>query len=1534
MRTYGLAGLKPSTSTVATLFVVTACLLVLGINGWRSMSARQQQLAETKTAASNLARAVSQHANDTLRIADTALIGIVRQAEANGQSIDTRPSMHKLLMRLTQEIPLLDKLTVMDDQGRWLANSQQFMRKDLTSEFREYFIYHRDNRNTAAFVGPPLRDRTTGTWVVTLSRRINDASGQFAGVAVASVSLAYFQRFHERFDIGKDGAVILMLAEGKVLTRRPAVENLIGKNIADRPLYRDHLSKNSEGNALLTAQQDGVERIYGYVRLSDFPLIAVAALSKDEVLQPWRADTLLSTAAVTGLVLLLEFLGFRLVRQIRLQAQTESALAASEFRWKNALESTGDAVWDLEHRSGTVKMSKEWSLLMGYPPDEPSRKLASLQNLIHPDDRPDAIDRLERYLRGETSEFVNTQRMQTRDGQWKWLLTRGMVVARDADGQPLRTLGTHTDISEQKAQEERLRTARDALEARVDQRTVELRHNNALLLNEVNERRRAEHALQESELRWKFALEGAGDGIWDWDIPGRKLHTSRRWRAMLGYGDEDATESVEAWREHIHPDDVDRVSRMALDAARGRIPAYHAELRRRGRNGAWTWVLDRGTVVSRDIHGKPLRMIGTTIDITERKVAALELSRINRALQMLGRCNEALLRSSNEATLLQQACHVIREVGGYRMAWVGHAEQDARRSIVPVAHAGDEQDRAYLKQLKMSWSDRLAGGRGPAGKAIRSGQPSISGDLLHDPDYAGDPAFAPWLAWVEKRGYRSVFCLPLRDGGRAFGVLAMYSDTVQPATAEETRLLQELADNLAYGMLTLRAQEEQRRMQAAVLKIAAGVSSSTGKQFFEQLCRNITDALHAQAALAIRLQPEQPGEAATVAAIVHGELIANCGFAIAGSPCDALLRQGTAADGRQLEGGFPAGSALAQLNGLSCMGALLKDGAGKPVGMLLVLSERIPPASDFGISTLRIFAARAAMELEREEAAQRIGAQASLLDKAQDAIIVRDLQHGIHFWNDGAARLFGWSAGEAVGKSIATLLYADPGQFHAATGQVMRDGEWRGEIVQQRKDGSSLTVEGHWTLVRDDAGQPKSILAINTDVTERNAAHEKIQRLAYYDPLTRLPNRTLLRERLQALLATHDFGQSLAALFFIDLDNFKTLNDSVGHDQGDLLLQLVAQRLSGCVGAEATVARLGGDEFVILLPGLAPDEPGAENQAAAAARRMIEALNAPYRLTALMHHSTVSIGITLIMQQSDTVTELLKRADLAMYRAKNAGKNTLRLFTPEMQQAVTARAALEADLRQALVNDEFILHYQPQVDADSRVMGAEALVRWRSPARGLVSPALFIPLAEESGLIPELGRTVLEAACAALARWAELPAMAHLSVAVNVSARQFLHPEFVAHVLGALSRSGADPHRLKLELTESVIIEEVDTVIDRMSLLKSHGVMFSLDDFGTGYSSLAYLKQLPLDQLKIDQSFVRDVLDDANDAAIVRSIIALGHSLGLTLIAEGVETAQQRNFLATHGCPAYQGYLFSKPLPLAEFEAYCVAQATPAAHFA
>jgi predicted signal transduction protein with EAL and GGDEF domain len=349
------------------------------------------------------------------------------------------------------------------------------------------------------------------------------------------------------------------------------------------------------------------------------------------------------------------------------------------------------------------------------------------------------------------------------------------------------------------------------------------------------------------------------------------------------------------------------------------------------------------------------------------------------------------------------------------------------------------------------------------------------------------------------------------------------------------------------------------------------------------------------------------------------------------------------------------------------------------------------------------------------------------------------------------------------------------------------------------------------------------------------------------------------------------------------------------------------------------VARLGGDEFVVMAEGLSPASDTAASQARALGEKIVAALNLPYQLANREYHITPSIGIALYSGNTETTDEVLKHADLAMYQAKAAGRNTLRFFNPGMQAVVNARVALEADIRLGLTGQQFALHYQPQINRAGQTAGAEALLRWKHPVRGMISPAEFIPVAEETGLILPLGDWVLKTACAQLVAWAADARLAHLSLAVNVSARQFRQQDFTDRVLALIKGMGVDARRLKLELTESLLVNDVEDTIAKMTLLKTHGVGFSLDDFGTGYSSLSYLKRLPLDQLKIDQSFVRDLLTDPNDAAIARTVIALGHSLGLAVIAEGVETEPQRAFLAMQGCDAYQGYLFSRPLAAAPF---------------
>ena len=448
-----------------------------------------------------------------------------------------------------------------------------------------------------------------------------------------------------------------------------------------------------------------------------------------------------------------------------------------------------------------------------------------------------------------------------------------------------------------------------------------------------------------------------------------------------------------------------------------------------------------------------------------------------------------------------------------------------------------------------------------------------------------------------------------------------------------------------------------------------------------------------------------------------------------------------------------------------------------------------------------------------------------------------------------------------------------------------------------------------------------AVLDFRSALIGRKQAEHQAYQLAFYDPLTQLPNRRLLIERLAQAFTLSERTHYHGAILLLDLDNFKTINETKGHEIGDQLLMEVARRIAGCVRAGDTVVRLGGDEFVVLLETLSAKADSTAAQVEMVAENIRTALIQPCVLNDSIYHTTPSIGVAIFKGAQYSVEELLKSADIAMYQAKDAGRNTIRFYDPEMQSAIQARADLESELRRALEDREFQLYYQVQVDGQGRPLGVEALLRWQHPKRGMVSPGEFIPLAEETGLIVPIGLWVLERACEQLSSWQQNGPMRDLVLAVNVSARQFRQSDFVTRVARALQESGAKPSHLKLELTESVVLENIEETIAKMRELKLLGVSFSMDDFGTGYSSLQYLKQLPLDQIKIDQSFVRDITSDTNDAAIVQTIIAMSVALGLNVIAEGVETEAQREFLDKHGCHAFQGYLFSMPLPLEQFEA-------------
>lgn len=545
-----------------------------------------------------------------------------------------------------------------------------------------------------------------------------------------------------------------------------------------------------------------------------------------------------------------------------------------------------------------------------------------------------------------------------------------------------------------------------------------------------------------------------------------------------------------------------------------------------------------------------------------------------------------------------------------------------------------------------------------------------------------------------------------------------------------------------------------------------------------------------------------------------------------------------------------------------------------------------------------------------------------VFESSNSGVVITDSAVNIIEINPAFTRTTGYESKEVYGKNPHLLASGrhDHEFFREMWSDIASSGHWEGEIWNRRKNGEVFPAWLNIDAVNDESGTPQYYVGMLSDISKRKEAEAQIHQLAFYDPLTQLPNRRLLSERLHQAFGSGTRSGHHGAVLFLDLDNFKTLNDTKGHEIGDLLLAEVAKRLNTCVGDGDTVARLGGDEFVVVLESLSAITDEAAAQADLVAERIRAQLSLPYQLAERDYHTTPSIGVVLFRGNQESLDDVMKYADTAMYQAKTAGRNTIRFYDPVMQAAVEARADLEDELRHAIELQQLRLYYQIQMDSRNRPLGAEVLLRWQHPERGLIAPSQFIPLAEESGLIVPIGLWVLQTACAQLKVWQNDARTRDLTLAVNVSAKQFRSPDFVAQVQRTVVGTGAKPALLKLELTESIVLENVEDTIAKMRELKLFRVSFSMDDFGTGYSSLQYLKQLPLDQIKIDQSFVRDIVNDPNDAAIVQTIIAMGEVLGLNVIAEGVETEAQREFLDLRGCHSFQGYLFGRPVPLADFE--------------
>ncbi|BCX82195.1 hypothetical protein MIT9_P1780 [Methylomarinovum caldicuralii] len=878
----------------------------------------------------------------------------------------------------------------------------------------------------------------------------------------------------------------------------------------------------------------------------------------------------------------------------------------------------------------------------------------------------------------------------------------------------------------------------------------------------------------------------------------------------------------------------------------------------------------------------------------------------------LAAVNRALVRVTDERTLLTGLCRAVVERAGFRLAWVGRVE--GGRITPDFRAAAEEAVLGYLDDLTIPLDPDLPAGRGPVATAAREGRAVVVNDCQ------ASPIMAPWKRQAARYGLGAVASFPLYREGQVVAVLAVYAGKAGYFTEDLIEMLEDLACGISYALNHFAAE---RRRAAAEKKLEE--SEARYRQLFKGcgLAKLLVD----------------PETATIVAANPKA-------YAFYHYPEKALVGRSLAIIDPEGAGRLPEIHRRVQDQGWTVRYARHRLGNGQireveiHHGLSGVADKPLLYKVVLDVSFQRCMARF--IHLLAVETADKIGSD---FFTTTVHLLGEELQVAYAL----VSRL------DEGGKTATALAFYDRGRmeenFHyplagspceGASGPIyLRSG-----VKERYPTAAKWGVEGYagvplrgaggrilgYLVVADTAPlqlEREEVLPLLELYALRAAAElrriesaREIERLAFYDPLTGLPNRRFFCEQAARMLAAAARQQGWGALLFLDLDNFKVLNDARGHEAGDRLLIQVAGRLRSQLRQEDLVARLGGDEFVILLPALGGDETTAAQHAEAVAEKILDSLAVEFQAGGYTYRTSASIGVTLFAGEK-SLEELLKQADAAMYRAKAAGRNAIRFYHPEMQRSVDARLELEKALRRALEQGDLELHYQPQHCAAGRLAGAEALLRWPHSQRDFVPPNAFIPVAEESGLILPLGRWVLETACRQISRWHREGLLAGIDhIAVNISPRQFHQPGFVAEVEAVLAASGAPPQKLMLELTEGILIEDVTDTIAKMEALRKAGVRFSIDDFGTGYSSLLYLKRLPLDELKIDRSFVSDLETDSNDRAIVETILAMARHLKLAVVAEGVETEFQRDFLQRHGCRFYQGWFYGKPLPAAEFRAH------------
>ncbi|MEM7540656.1 MAG: EAL domain-containing protein [Pseudomonadota bacterium] len=1226
----------------------------------------------------------------------------------------------------------------------------------------------------------------------------------------------------------------------------------------------------------------------------------------------------------------------------RRQASLAEALRESQQRLDIALASSRTGIWDWYPDTDELREYGYWADRWNTAENDAAPHTGNwLMRSTHPDDIAGTREALTRHLKGQAEAYECRQRIRNKQGAYEHILSRGTVIDRDERGRAKRVMGTYTDVAElaryqrqleaildgsgQGAWEYEVATdtlsavgewhlpdidtqleppfpsvallefmdAREAeqwrakiadllrgklsvAEQRFRFRRTDGAHEYFLIRATVTERDSSGYvhhlagtftnitALIAADETLRIALENGHQGTWDWYPESDKVECSSYWYVLLGYPDGHFKTNRGGLSTIIHPDDLEISARALVPMLKGERDDYQLEMRFRHREGHYIWMLSRGRAIQRDSHGRATRVVGSHVDISENKKRQEQIQMIANAMT-----------SGDQTRLLNALTQAAAELSGMDYAAITLANPDGTGTVTSC-YPQDAGLRGYTYVLKDS----------PCRFSFEQETQIITSELGQT--FPADPA-------IKAAGIEAYVGRRLVDSdGELCGIFALMNRSPITRSAEipaildvfATRAASELQREQAHAALSAREQQLNAALEGSQQGVWEWRADDDAYDFRSNVDGTLPNhEIKSGSDLVATVHPDDQHKVRTARqAYFRGK-----------SPIYEYEARQVTSDG-SYRWFLTRGKATE------------RDSNGRILKMLGTHTD---------ITPLKV-------------------AEAALGESQSFLRLIVDTVPQFIFWQDDAFRYTGCNQqfAELAGFTIPDQLIGKTDQelwWGSDVDEFLEDDRkiLNGDIpfVRHQQEIQLPQGETHWfetiKVPMKNESKVVGILGTLQDITERKEAENEAQRLAFYDPLTNLPNRRFLSDTLHTTLAAAERRNQCGALLFIDLDRFKEINDTLGHSVGDDLLKLVARRLQQVTRSEDTVARLGGDEFVVLLAALNKELKAAARHTQRIAEKIRHELTAPYRIDGQVFHVTPTIGITMFPDAGKTVDDVLKEADTAMYSGKAEGRNTTRFFHRGMEESARYQLELEQDSRNALIEGQFALHYQPQVNAEGAVIGSEALLRWEHPSRGNIPPADFIPVAEDRGLIVEIGNWVLATVFETVRDWLDREQTAFGSVSINVSSRQFRDRNFVNDVSNSLRTWRIPPNRIILEITDSTIIDNVQDTVEKMSELRQLGLRFALDDFGVGYSSLTYLKKLPIDQIKIDRSFIRDIGSDPNDEVICQTIIAMGEHLGLQTIAEGVETDEQFTFLRSNYCDGFQGFKFLMPCPEAEFLAFC-----------